>query len=117
MPVHPHAVTHTVSEILVVGTVTRVPNHPSRSRVHCPALQSRMRRRQHRALRTVHDIEDLLHFVRRLAQDEGSRNIGAVALHLASTIHQDNSSFAYHLRCYRPMWESGELAHLHIGVA
>src|SRR5207247_7090214 len=82
VPIHAHAVPHTVSEIFVVGTVTRVRNHPSRSRIHCPALQSRMRCRQHRALRTVHDIEDLLLFVCRLAPDECSRNYGPYFLYM-----------------------------------
>src|SRR5207244_8818515 len=42
--------------------------------------------RQRRALRPPHDVEDLVHLLARLAEDERARDVGLITLHRAAVV-------------------------------
>ena len=108
---------HAVTKKLVIGPVARVDDHLARRRVHSAALYSGTSRRQRRALGAVNNFKHLFHFVCGFSQDKGPRYVGSVPFYFATSIHQDNGSFANHLWRYRPVWKSRELAHLNVRAA
>src|SRR5712671_4692149 len=75
MPIHTHAVSKPMREIFVIGTITCVADYFAGGRVDRSTLRARFCRRECATLRTMDDIENLLHLVTGLSQYKCARDI------------------------------------------
>ena len=98
MTVHTQAVAYSVGEVFVGRAVACVDDYFACGGVYGTGGDPGFSLLQGGALGTVDSVEDLLHFVSRLAQDEGAADVGLVALHVAAVIDQDDGTFADDLR-------------------
>src|ERR1022692_3725915 len=63
----------------------------------------------------MHDVEDLLHFVRGLPQHKRAADIGLVSFHRATIVDQHDGTLADDLRLARAMRQRGVFSDLHAG--
>ena len=117
MAVHADAVSEAVREVFEAGAVAGVDDDVARGGVDRFERRARLRGFERGALRALHDVEDLVHLVGRLAEDERARDVGLVAFDGAAVVDHDDRAFANDLRRDRAVRQRGPLAGLHARFA
>src|SRR5882672_6309398 len=93
VPIEADAVAEAVCEKFVVRAVTAIDDDLACSIVDRAGKTAGTGCSQRRILRFAHQLKSPRDFFARLAVDAGSRDVGSVAFHSASTIDQDDVAF------------------------
>ncbi len=118
MHVHADAVADAMSEVLEAGAVAAIDDDLARGGVDV-GCRARLdaRRSESCRLRAMDQIEDRLHLVSWLAQNEGAGDVGGVALDFAAVVEHEDGAFAQRLRLARAVRQRGELVDVEAGFA